>query len=210
MYRTTGATVSLLDSPRLWKLWLKGQPKGITSLEKDVEYLINATWAGSEIARWQKHKVGLTSAPPSKKTLRLLPAPTIPEQEPLTKSEKRWLDANYDGEFKFLLAHNLHMHKDEDREEGRAIMRKLMAKGKAEDEAEEVGDEYENSQFLKDLREDPMSHLADRHFTHEQLDWIEKHYRHSGSFLWQHGLKAFDDDDCKKGRRIAEAMMRND
>jgi hypothetical protein len=88
----------------------------------------------------------------------------------------------------------------EDREEGRSIARAFMAEEPEEEEKEE-------NQFLKDLEEDPASHLADRHFSAKQLDWVEKHYRHSGNFMLSHGLKPFDDEDCKEAVATVKAMM---
>lgn len=52
-----------------------------------------------------------------------------------------------------------------------------------------------------------MSHLADRFFSEDQLDWINKHFRYSGRFLFTYGLKAYDDENCKGGVAIVRAMM---
>jgi hypothetical protein len=83
----------------------------------------------------------------------------------------------------------------------------------AEDDDEIDGDDDDNdpeNSLLQELEEDPMFHLADYHFSEAQLDWIKKHYRHSGNFLVSYGLKAFDDEDCKEGVAIAKAMMSAD
>ena len=77
-------------------------------------------------------------------------------------------------------------------------------------EASEDEEEEEENQFLKDLESDPTSHFADRFFSEAQLDWIEEHYRHSGNFLLAHGLKFYDDGDCREGVSIARAMMGED
>ena len=73
------------------------------------------------------------------------------------------------------------------------------------DQDEEGGD-----QFLEDMEADPGSHFADHYFSKEQLDWIQKHYRHSGNFLIIHGLKFYNDDDCKEGVAIARTFMSDD
>ncbi len=122
-------------------------------------------------------------------------------EPPYTKTETDWLKRSYDGEFKFLQMYGLSIYKEEDREEGRNIARSLMEA----DEGDEEGEE--DNQFLKDLEEDPMSHLADHFFSEQQLAWIEKHYRHSGNFMASHGLKAFDDEDCKEAVATAAALM---
>lgn len=45
---------------------------------------------------------------------------------PYTAAEKKWLNKNYGGEFKFLMTFGLKMYNEEDREEGRAIARSFM------------------------------------------------------------------------------------
>jgi hypothetical protein len=77
-------------------------------------------------------------------------------------------------------------------------------------ENDEDEDEEEEDQFLEDIEADPSSHFADHYFSKEQLDWIQKHYRHSGNFLIIHGLKFYNDDDCKEGVAIAEPFMSDD
>lgn len=44
-HKASGLTL-LLDKVVLWKLWLVGQPKGQTSLEKGGLYYIDAQWSG--------------------------------------------------------------------------------------------------------------------------------------------------------------------
>lgn len=43
-----------------------------------------------------------------------------------TSDEKVWMKDNYGGEFKFLASHGLNIHKDDHREEGRAIAQGYM------------------------------------------------------------------------------------
>ena len=142
--------------------------------------------------------------------------------KPYTDAEKVWLKQNYKDEYHFLQQHGLSIYKDEDREDGRAMARSLMAaddevsedsKGvsdgnnKDEDEEEEEEEEDDADTFLAELEADPTSHVADYHFSEKQLIWIKKHFKHSGNFLLSHGLKPFDDEDCREGRAIVEAMM---
>ena len=141
--------------------------------------------------------------------------------KPYTDAEKVWLKQNYKDEYHFLLQHGLSIYKDEDREDGRAMARSLMAAddevpddskevsdGNNEDEEEEEEDDTDT--FLAELEDDPTSHVADYHFSEKQLIWIKKYYKHSGNFLLSHGLKPFDDEDCREGRTIVEAMMSDD
>ncbi|KAK0655096.1 hypothetical protein B0T16DRAFT_318492, partial [Cercophora newfieldiana] len=46
---------------------------------------------------------------------------------PYTAEEKQWLNRHFGGEFKFLMAYGLSIYKEEDREEGRHIVRAMMA-----------------------------------------------------------------------------------
>ncbi|TKA66867.1 hypothetical protein B0A55_08311 [Friedmanniomyces simplex] len=125
----------------------------------------------------------------------------------LTETEKCWLKDNYGGEWKFLMACGLNMHKDEDREEGRGIMRALMSNEALNAEENDIDGEEEKNPFLRDLEEDPTSHVADYHFTSAQLDWIERHYQHTGNFLLTYGLKPFDAGDCQEGRVMVQGFM---
>lgn len=130
---------------------------------------------------------------------------------PYTAEEKQWLKDNYDGEFRFLKSHELSIYKEEDREEGRRIVRSFMEESdNAHDDVSITDMSDESNDFLADLEADPTSHLADRFFSEAELDWIQKHYRHSGNFLLTHGLKPFDDEDCEEGVAIARAFMSGD
>ena len=53
--------------------------------------------------------------------------PSYRDDYPLTDEEKDWLKKNYGGEFNFLHTHGLKMHDEEDREQGRRIVRAMMA-----------------------------------------------------------------------------------
>ncbi|KAF2095018.1 hypothetical protein NA57DRAFT_79508 [Rhizodiscina lignyota] len=145
-------------------------------------YTIGAYWPDSERARWEAVK-------------------------PYTSEEKAWLKEHYGGEYHFLQEQDLSMHKDEDREEGRSLARSIMANGDSDDDQEEDDD---SNSFLDELEADPMSHVADYQFSQEQLDWIKKHYQHSGNFLLSYGLKPFDDEDCSEGKAILNALMNED
>ncbi|KAK0670268.1 hypothetical protein QBC41DRAFT_222052 [Cercophora samala] len=45
---------------------------------------------------------------------------------PYTSEEKHWLRVHFDGEFKFLRMYNLSIYNEDDRAEGRRIVRALM------------------------------------------------------------------------------------
>ncbi|SMR43388.1 unnamed protein product [Zymoseptoria tritici ST99CH_1E4] len=121
---------------------------------------------------------------------------TNPENESsslprLTDAEKKFLK-DYDGEFKFLRCYQLKITDEEERAEGRAILKAIMAQ---ENELEWQHD----ARALAELEEDPTSHIADWHFGYDHLEWMAKHYRHSGGFMVAQGLKPDDELECEKG-----------
>ncbi|MDI1488026.1 MAG: hypothetical protein OHK93_007300 [Ramalina farinacea] len=135
-----------------------------------------------------------------------------------TQEEKHWLKKHFDGEFKFLRDYGLSIYKDEDREEGRQLLRALM-EGDLDNEtstrsekARVDGDDEpeEENRFLRELEMHPESHFADHHFSEDELEWIEKHYDYSSNFLMSFGLKFYDDEDCQEGKLIVQQFMRED
>ena len=124
---------------------------------------------------------------------------------PLTQVEKKWLKDNYGGEFHFLREHGLSIYKEEDREEGRTIVRAMMQEDDEEEDDDDDGDSFE-----RELEQDPTSHLADYHFSAKELEWIKKNYGHSGNFLLSYGLKPFDDEDCREGKSIVQSLMEDE
>ena len=144
---------------------------------------------------------------------------------PYTDEEKAWLKQHFKTEFHFLRQHGLSIYKDEDREEGKTLLRSFIADGRSDARSEgqtekdfddisarddEDEEEEEEDSFLDDLEADPMSHMADYKFSIEELDWIKKHYKHSANFLRSYGLKPFDDEDVDEGQSIVKAMMSDD
>ncbi|KAM3516044.1 hypothetical protein MY11210_000326 [Beauveria gryllotalpidicola] len=105
----------------LFQLWLL--LCGIGQLSPFVlgnSYWINATWSAEEREKC------VVQAPRS-----VSPTPhDLPQQtpDPLSDGEKRWLKDHYGGEFQFLRSFGLSIYKDEDREQGRQIMRVMMSK----------------------------------------------------------------------------------
>lgn len=174
-----------------------GPRLGPSKFKPDTAYWLTIKWPSSERARWEAHGQQ-TMADTEKRQW-------VGEQL-YTTEEKQWLKKHYGGEFKFLMAHELSIYSEEDRAEGRAIMRTLARDDDEEDNEMEVADEEEDEEDEKD--EDLEGHLADYHFNEEELDWIEKHYRNSAAFMFSHGLRFYDDEDCAAAKRLLHIYLR--
>jgi len=94
----------------LYKVKLRGPPVGPRALKDDGLYVINVRWSDSERQRWEAHRADVRP----------------PFRPGYTQEEKEWLRRNYRSEFHFLRDFGLSIYKDEDREEGRVILRSLM------------------------------------------------------------------------------------
>lgn len=82
-----------------------GPQLGPSPFEPSGKYLIHAFWPRSERERLSAQKASAQRTP----------------------AENAWLKKYYGTEFKFLMIHGLSIYKEEDREEGRTIMRTFMA-----------------------------------------------------------------------------------
>lgn len=192
-----GSPVAYFDpTGRLFQIKLSGPPygpiTGSTVLKGDGIYMINVRWPAAERERYAKH-------------LRTIRDAITAAQPRYTDAEKEWLKGNFKNEYTFLQRYGLSIYKEEDREEGRAILRALIEDDKDTDT--EVTDEYTGSD---DDSDDLDGHMADYHFDEQSLDWIEKHYKNSRNFMFSFGLKFYDDDDCFEAQRIVHAMMEED
>jgi hypothetical protein len=114
-----GRSVAYFDGRRpLYQVKLRGPPVGPRVIQDGRHYIINAYWPDSERQKWEAHQ-----------------ASVIPRSRPgYTQEEKEWLRKNYRTEFHFLRDFGLSIYKDEDREQGRVILRSLMQE---EDEGED-------------------------------------------------------------------------
>jgi hypothetical protein len=185
-------------------LKLSGPPIGPrlsqSKLNPDTAYVLSITWPESERARWTAS--GQQNKADNEK-------PQWIGEQPYTSEEKQWLKKYYGDEFKFLLMYGLKIHNEEDRAEGRAIMRALAREDEnnddddQDDEIVEVDDDEEEEDEDSDLD----GHFADYHFNEEELDWIEKHYRNSANFLISYGFKFYDDQDCAAAKRLLQNFL---
>ncbi|TKW51478.1 hypothetical protein CTA1_6179 [Colletotrichum tanaceti] len=104
----------------LFEVRLSGPPDGPqvgpTPFDPLVAYWINVRWADSEKAKWEAFRAASArDAEPGDVT-------------PLLDEEKQWLKEHWGSEFKFLQGHGLTIHKNEDRAEGRAILRGYLSR----------------------------------------------------------------------------------
>lgn len=197
--RTNGARAGLLNLNTLIRLRLRGQTATQSSLDPDSHFFIRANWPPDERAKWESFRSGHDEQGLASHH------DTSNDGLPLTQQEKKWLKDNHGDEFHFLREHGLSIYKDEDRDEGRAILRAMM-----QEESSEDSDGDSTNSFLRDLENDPSSHVADYHFSQRELGWIKAHYGHSSNFLVSYGLKFYDDGDCQEGKAIVQAFLSED
>lgn len=198
---SSNKVLGLVVCSNLFRLWLKGQSQNQSSLNPNAMHYFHALWPSSEVARFNDHVTDLNRQRELKAN----------QADPLTQEEKQFLAKHYGGEFKFLMTHGLNIHKEEDREEGRRILRAVMAG--SEDEAEHSDDDQESIEsddFQAEIERDPASHVADYKFTPDQLDWLKIHYKHSGNSMRCYGLKPWDDDDCDEAISIVKAFIEDE
>lgn len=120
---STGATLCAIDVPYLCRLRLRGQNSTQTSLDRSMGYLVNGFWPKSEQERWQKHKQSISVKPSSNQENKN----AWNGDPPYDDDEKQWLKENFGNEFKFLMMYGLKIHDEDDRAEGRAIVRAFMS-----------------------------------------------------------------------------------
>jgi hypothetical protein len=153
IYDLQGQSVAFFAANKtLLHLKLSGPPVGPAvgpSMMKTGPWRINVLWSESEQVRWQAYNKSGTSQPATqleklavhtgkrtaqtgKKTVQEEPKQQTGIHPRLSRAytphEKRWLKVHYRSEFHFLRAHGLHIYKNEDREEGRAMARQFMAR----------------------------------------------------------------------------------
>lgn len=170
-----------------------------SKLEPGAAYFISVTWPQAERQRYVDHcSAGVIAALETS-------AATTASVQPYTPGEKEWLrnKSGHGDEYHFLQAHGLSIYKDKDREEGRELVRALME----DDELPEVDEDEEDEE---DDEWDPTGHQADYAFSHDELEFIEKHYGNSEHFLIIHGLKFYDNEDLEEGKAIVKAFMTED
>ncbi|KAJ4006020.1 hypothetical protein NW752_001265 [Fusarium irregulare] len=161
-----------------------GPRVGLAPFEVSKLYLINVLWADSERKKWEDHRAS--------KTLQQA------EVGPLTTEEKQWLKDHWGSEFKFLMSHGLDISKEDDREEGRSILRAIMAGSDSDDSHSGLDDPNEYR---------PEVQLAESYFDADQVKFIKKHYGDPLTFMITFGLKFYNAEDCEEARSIVGSLM---
>lgn len=175
----TGQTLGLLDFVTLWKILLKGQAKGQSSLDPKGAYMINASWSDTERARWNAAKsanadmAASGSAPTRNKedsttTVTVLQLLAEMSTTPLSDTE---ID-----EMKVTVSTS-----DFERLQG------TTGGGQAQ-----VG---------------AQTHNKSAPYNAEEKRWLKNHYGGEFKFLKVHGLKMHAEEDREEGRSIARAIM---
>ncbi|KJX99047.1 hypothetical protein TI39_contig376g00009 [Zymoseptoria brevis] len=77
----------------------------------------------------------------------------------LTDADKKFLK-DYGGEFKFLRCYHLKINDEEERAEGRVILKAIMAR-------QNKPEWQHDARALAELKEDPTSHIADWHLEYD-------------------------------------------
>ena len=127
----TRSRVAVVDNHVLYHLRLRGQRLGRSSLDHDTAYVIRAMWPEEERQRWQRFKA-VKDEPKSPLTNRDSGSDAL---LPLSEQEKRFLKKHWKNEFNFLRDQGLKLMNDEDRSEGRQILKCLMERDVQEKEA---------------------------------------------------------------------------
>ncbi|THW02280.1 hypothetical protein D6D26_04437 [Aureobasidium pullulans] len=201
--RDTNHVLGLVVRLKLHKLWLQGQSRDQSSLDPDGMYYIYASWPGTETERYNNR---LTQESQAEHVSNLTQA-----EPPYTTEEKEFLKRCYGGEFDFLMTLGLKIHDEDDREEGRHTLRTLRADSDGEAKPKSNKRPRLDSDATPSREATQMqayaAHLADRKFTSDQLDFIQKHYHNSGHFMRCHDLDSWQDGACDEAVKTVKTLI---
>lgn len=112
----TGASAGLIDPVNLVdRLRLVGMSATESCLARNELFIINVCWSDKERARYREARAQTQIDAQAPTTL-----------PPLTEEQRRWLKEHYDSEWNFLQTYGLKLTKEDQRAEGRAILKALM------------------------------------------------------------------------------------
>jgi hypothetical protein len=197
---------------------LRGRRLGPSVLEWDVPYFLNCRWDPAEQQRWQDFKA---------REFHSMSAQIFVSdgRPPYTAAEKAWLRKRRITEFKFLRMYELKMHNDEDRAEGRALVRGFMQDDLCDDppdhepaakrfkafheDNQEEKEEGEEAEVEEDKQNVPDTKVeqAKHKFSAAQLQWIDDTYGDIHDFMAAHGLYLHDDNDIREAKMNIDEMI---
>ena len=125
-----------------------GPVTGRSKISKQTSRWLGIVWEPLEMKRWEAEKKALArpprargkqpnTAPPKVSRVQAVPRTvhkvslknaTKPTSPPYSREERRWLKANFGGEYHFLKNEGLSIFKDKHQEQGRLLAREMMAK----------------------------------------------------------------------------------
>ena len=122
-----------------------------------------------------------------------------PSEPAYTAEEKEWLKENWGGEYRFLRAYELSIYKEEDREEGRAIVRAFIEADKSEDAEEKERQERQQMDTQERREEEHKEHPgAYQEYHQEKYQEVAgdaDHYGHDNYGHDDYGRGDYDHDD---------------
>lgn len=173
--KDTGGTTAIFDRLNgLFRLRLKGQSSGQSSLANSGAFMIYAGLPSSELERWKHYKRSRVGSIIGKAGY---------TTESYFMEGQQWLRKNSLSEVQFLRAHGLSIDKDEDRDEGRNILRGLMLGETAPSRGgrSDVGGRY----------------------TEGEKRWLKENWGNEFLFLRAYGMSK----DREAGRKLVRAFV---
>lgn len=131
-------------------------------------------------------------------------------------SERAWLKENWGDEFRFLREHQLNMYNEDERREGTFIMKMAMAEESDRRQMRKergYGDWIEQRAFANEpelLLDRINSHLAKRHLSDAEREWIDDRYGDLKTFLDWFRYRLYEPDEREEAKERLEWLMRID
>ena len=127
--------LGLCTNGPLRHLWLEGRKLGQSSLrELGGHFAIGGYWAREGERKWEKEKRQRAQLDPSANTLPKKNDSQPSWDPPYNDEERQWLKQRFGNEYSFLRRYGLSIYEEEDRAEGRAIVRAFMQEDDSGDE----------------------------------------------------------------------------
>lgn len=172
----------LLDRPKLYKLWLVGQPEGQTSLDSSSAYWVNVMWSEAERARWEAHKRGDGDG----------------SGGGWNGTHKRTQSAIQSSSGQSGKGRASKKSKKRNKKQNSGMSGGPELQDQSTQLSEQTGHEAETPSRAEGR---PPRYSA------AEKAWLKTNYGSEFKFLRAHGLKIFKEDDRKEGEAIVRSMM---